>query len=306
MSANKILFERSTRNASQSQQYEGVEANDWDDTSLNTAYDTAMKIAKAEVAKRVAMSTNTQPENRDDQKQSKKATKPKQPVASSSKMKKEWKAGMACRAVYEDDGLEYEAFVLRIVDDQHCVVRFLGYENCEMVPIESLTPSLGKNERQKQIEQAALEMEDYPNVEWRECESDRAMGKKQKEQASDQTNLEWRECESDRGMSPGSTEYSYGRKQKSPKKKKNQKANFELPDMPFSMPSMPSMQMRNMMANLGSLDMPLPPPPAALPAERADPEEQAVSSMLMSWYMSGYYTGLYQGMKRAKQGRKRV
>ncbi|XP_063627058.1 survival motor neuron protein [Cydia splendana] len=306
MSANKILFERGVRNASQSEQYEGVEGNDWDDTSLNSAYDSAMKIAKAEVAKRVAMSTNTQPEDRDDSKQSKKAAKAKQPVASSSKTKKEWKAGMACRAVYDDDGLEYEAFVLRVVDDHHCVVRFLGYENCEMVPIESLTPSLGKKERQKQIEQAALEKEDYSNFEWRECESDRTMGKKQKEQANDQPNLEWRECESDRAMSPGSTDYSYGRKQKSPKKKKNQKPNFEFPDMPFPMPSMPSMQMRNMMANLGSLEMPLPPPPISIPTERPDPEEQAVSSMLMSWYMSGYYTGLYQGMKRAKQSRKRV
>ncbi|XP_047996151.1 survival motor neuron protein [Leguminivora glycinivorella] len=298
MSANKILFERGARKTSQSDQYDGVEGNDWDDTSLNSAYDTAMKIAKAEVAKRVAMSTNTKLDNRNDQKPSKKPSKIKQPVASSSKTK-EWKAGMACRAVYEEDGLEYEAFILRIVEDQqHCVVRFLGYENCEMVPLDSLTPSLGKNARQKQIEEAALEKEDYT-----ECESDRTTSKKENQT---EPNLEWRECGSDRVLSPGSTEYSYERKQKSPKKKKNQKPNFEMPEMPFSMPSMPNIQMRSMMANLGSLDMPLPPPPISIPTERPDPEEQAVSSMLMSWYMSGYYTGLYQGMKRAKQSRKRM
>jgi hypothetical protein len=38
------------------------EANEdiWDDRKLNDAYDKALKIANAEVAKRVAMSTNSQ------------------------------------------------------------------------------------------------------------------------------------------------------------------------------------------------------------------------------------------------------
>lgn len=46
-------------------------------------------------------------------------------------------------------------------------------------------------------------------------------------------------------------------------------------------------------------DMPIPPPPPpAFPANRIDTEEQALSSMLLSWYMSGYYAGLYQGLKR--------
>lgn len=46
-------------------------------------------------------------------------------------------------------------------------------------------------------------------------------------------------------------------------------------------------------------DMPMPPPPPlAFPEARIDSEEQAMSSMLLSWYMSGYYAGLYQGLKR--------
>lgn len=39
---------------------ENVEEDIWDDRKLNDAYDKALKIANAEVAKRVAMSTNTQ------------------------------------------------------------------------------------------------------------------------------------------------------------------------------------------------------------------------------------------------------
>lgn len=36
-----------------------AEEDIWDDSKLNDAYDKALKIANAEVAKRVAMSTNT-------------------------------------------------------------------------------------------------------------------------------------------------------------------------------------------------------------------------------------------------------
>lgn len=35
----------------------------WDDSKLNDAYDKALRIANAEVAKRVAMSTNTAAKN---------------------------------------------------------------------------------------------------------------------------------------------------------------------------------------------------------------------------------------------------
>lgn len=37
---------------------------------------------------------------------------------------------MPCRAIYEGDGQEYEAFILRLISDTECVVRFLGlYED---------------------------------------------------------------------------------------------------------------------------------------------------------------------------------
>lgn len=46
----------------------------------------------------------------------------------------------------------------------------------------------------------------------------------------------------------------------------------------------------------------IPPPPSTLtPATNNDDEEDALASMLMSWYMTGYHTGYYQAVKDAKR-----
>ncbi|XP_026333439.1 survival motor neuron protein isoform X3 [Hyposmocoma kahamanoa] len=227
-----------------------VEAEDdpWDDSKLKIAYDKAMRLANAvDVAQRVAMSTNSQI------KQDRKIKQEKQ--------KKHWSPKMPCRAVYEGDGLEYEAVVQKIIDDTLCLVRFIGYNNSEVVPISGLSPSLGKEKQDLQIAQANYENEDS-------------------------------------GILTVS-EPSCDRRKKLPKKKKTDKFTngFKFPDVP--MPHIP------MLSQLGlNGDMPVPPPPPlAFPASRIDTEEQAMSSMLLSWYMSGYYAGLYQGLKRSKEVR---
>lgn len=33
---------------------------------------------------------------------------------------------MSCRALYEEDGLEYEAVILSILNDRECIVQFSG------------------------------------------------------------------------------------------------------------------------------------------------------------------------------------
>ncbi|XP_030021228.2 survival motor neuron protein isoform X2 [Manduca sexta] len=255
--------------------------NIWDDKKLNDAYDKALKMANAEVAKRIAMATNTQvgkPEKKG--KKNKSSSKP----SSSKKKGTEWKVGMPCRAIYDGDGLEYEAYVLKMFDDEECIVRFIGYENSELVSINTLKPTLGNDERARQMEQALNE------------KTDDGFG-------SQSPNLDRMEYGSDRIPSPGSTDRSFPTKKTSKKKKKHSKnmGGFELPDMPLPMPNI------SMLRNLGSMEMPMPPPPMSFSAHnRSDSEEQAVSSMLISWYMSGYYTGLYQGMKRAKENRRNM
>ncbi|XP_013173922.1 PREDICTED: survival motor neuron protein isoform X2 [Papilio xuthus] len=248
---------------------ETVEEDIWDDRKLNDAYDKALKIANAEVAKRVAMSTNTQnlvknPEK--DQTKTKNDISP-QKLKCPQKKSVKWQAGMPCRAVYDEDGQEYEAFVLRIINDKECIVKFLGYDNSEIVSISSLKPTLGKHERMRQTQQAL-------------CDKDDGFGS--------QSLLENMDC-SDAGTSLGSTDGSFQKKKKSNKKKNQRKMNF--PDVPIFNPTM--------LGNLNSMDMPLPPPPPiGFGSEHDSSEDQAISSMLLSWYMSGYYTGLYQGMKR--------
>lgn len=43
-----------------------------------------------------------------------------------SELPKVWAVGMPCRAVFFEDGEEYEAEVHAILDDMECVVKFLG------------------------------------------------------------------------------------------------------------------------------------------------------------------------------------
>lgn len=276
---------------------EGDDDDQWDDKKLNDAYDKAVRIANVEVAKRVAMSTNTQGSSNDPTFSSKKeklATKPAKKKAtilstntngiSDDKPKEsKWKPGMPCRCVYADDGLEYEAVIVRIVDDNDCVVKYLGYDNQELVSLDSLKPSLGKDARAQQIKDARREQTEdsygslSPNVDGVEC--------------------------SDRVPSPDSIGRSSQKKKKPSKKKKNQARGINING--FELPEMPPIPNMSMLRNqLGSMEMPMPPPPMAFSMDRSDNEDQAISSMLLSWYMSGYYTGLYQGLKRAKDGRR--
>ncbi|CAG4934667.1 unnamed protein product [Colias eurytheme] len=274
MSKSEVLYVKGM-NVSESEEEEEYV---WDDRKLNDAYDKAIRIANAEVAKRVAMSTNTQ-SNSDPVKQGtskNKSTKPQPQKLRPSKTN--WKAGMPCRAVFEEDGLEYEAIILSIVNDKECIVQFLGYNNLQKVLLNTLNPSLDRHAQTLQVEKALLDRADdgfesqSPNIE----------------------DMEY----NDRAASPQSTNTFCQNKKKSGKKKNKQKpANkFDLPDIP--------MLNMSMLKNLNSMDMPLPPPPPLhLSHGDVDSEEQAVSSMLLSWYMSGYYTGLYQGMKRARESR---
>ncbi|CAH2049557.1 unnamed protein product, partial [Iphiclides podalirius] len=243
-------------NPSESEEDVREEQNDiWDDSKLEHAYDKALSIASDEVAKRFAMSTNTQFKNessteKDHTEENK--VEPSQTSGAKNPRKKviQWKAGMACRAIYEGDEQEYEAFIESLISDTECVVRFLGYDNSEIVSISTLKPSLVSR-----------------RIIWSAATF---------------------------ATSAGSAERSF-RKKKAQKKKKNQGMSNYLPEMGLGQMSMLNPAF---LGNLGTMDMPLPPPPPiGFPSGRNNSEEQAISSMLLSWYMSGYYTGLYQGMK---------
>ncbi|KAJ2949587.1 hypothetical protein O0L34_g15506 [Tuta absoluta] len=252
---------------SRSESEADISEEKWDDEQLNAAYDKALKLANVEVAKRIAMTTNSSGNKKESKDKSRKPSK------KHGSKKVHWSSGMPCRAVYEDDGLEYEAFVLQILNDQECIVKFLGYDNSEKVDMDTMKPSLGKEAQQRQIEQAMLDKGE---------ESDGSMPP-----GTD------REMQTDRGESPDSNPRSSHKKGTKKKKRNNPLMNgFQFPEVP-----MPDL---NKLKNMVSMGIPMPPPVPFLGAGRVDCEEQAVSSMLISWYMSGYYTGLYQGLKRSK------
>lgn len=280
--------------------YDTDDDDQWDDKKLNDAYDKAVRIANIEVAKRVAMSTNTSSPTNDPvcfkkDKMPSKSSMKKDEMSKGSKnitvdeRPKEgmWRPGMPCRLMYKEDGLEYEAVIVKLVENDDCVVRYLGYENQELVSVESLMPSHGKEARARQITEAMTErVED--NYEPGSPSLDRA-------------DLGF----SDQMPSPDSMDRASPKKKKPSKKKKNQARNLNINGFEFpEIPPMPNLAMLN--SQLGAAEMPMPPPPMAFSSslDRIDSEDQAISSMLLSWYMSGYYTGLYQGMKRAKEGRR--
>lgn len=37
-----------------------------------------------------------------------------------------WKPGMPCRLVYMEDGMEYEAVFIRSIENDECIVKYLG------------------------------------------------------------------------------------------------------------------------------------------------------------------------------------
>ncbi|XP_037036337.1 survival motor neuron protein [Bradysia coprophila] len=125
-------------------------ADIWDDTLLIKAYDESLKLAKEEVAKRIARSTNKK--NANDSVDDDDETASKQSQC-------QYSVGDFVRATYED-GLDYEAKIVSIdAECGNCVVRFIGYENEETVDLNDLLASWGKNVRKNQMRAAAKDVD---------------------------------------------------------------------------------------------------------------------------------------------------
>jgi len=73
------------------------------------------------------------------------------------KRKKNWELGDGCRVVYQDDGLEYEATIVKIAG-RKTIVRLHGYKEELEVPIDELTESLGQQYIMDQIAEAQMEV----------------------------------------------------------------------------------------------------------------------------------------------------
>lgn len=76
----------------------------------------------------------------------------------SKKKKVQWKVGHFCRCTFSEDGVDYEAQIIKLVSADTCRVRYIGYNNEEEQSISQLQPSKGHAERERQKQIAAEEM----------------------------------------------------------------------------------------------------------------------------------------------------
>jgi len=109
---------------------EGYDADAWDDSALIKAYDRAMQSGRELIQTRKGGN------------------------------KRSWDVGSACRAIWSEDGEEYEGTVVQ----QHpakkrVTVRFHGYNNEDEVRVSELMDSLGQDAVDDQIEQAERDKE---------------------------------------------------------------------------------------------------------------------------------------------------
>lgn len=128
--------------------------NIWDDTLLIKAYEQSIKLQQAEMAKRLARATNkkssensTGTHDADDN-----AVDDGEDESISVD---DFQVGDFVRATYDADGIDYEAEVVSIDENSDCRIKFIGYENEQIVPMTDLLPSWGVDERTKQTYEAA-------------------------------------------------------------------------------------------------------------------------------------------------------
>lgn len=141
----------------QLEQAEKVE-DTWDDTLLIKAYDHSVKLAREELARRIALSTSKFSINQDDANKS--TSEVEEMMYNISEIK--YKVGDYVRATY-DDGKDYEAKILSINSKAGtCILKYIGYDNQQEVHVCDLVPSWGKKVRRLQFSKSKIdESSDY-------------------------------------------------------------------------------------------------------------------------------------------------
>uniref|UniRef100_A0A8C6UX22 Survival of motor neuron 1, telomeric n=1 Tax=Neogobius melanostomus TaxID=47308 RepID=A0A8C6UX22_9GOBI len=267
-----VLF---TRGAGQSD-----DSDIWDDTALIKAYDkavasfkTALKGDKAEEEPQTSKKNHPGRKRKNNKKkQSRKRT--------NSPADKSWQVGDSCCAYWSEDGQLYAATISSIDEERStCVVTYTEYGNEEEQNLEDLVSDIS--------------------------EGDEANSKTHEVESSTE--------ESDRSATPNVHKQQTQSKCKSKTHKENpQVPGFPgFPGFPAGPPPMPTFKQGASKRSSGHGHAPPPwppmmafgppmiPPPPPMSPDMVD--DEALGSVLISWYMSGYHTGYYLGLK---QGRK--
>ncbi|XP_060073615.1 survival motor neuron protein 1-like [Ylistrum balloti] len=244
----------------------------WDDTALIKAYDNAVKLMKSKIK-----TENGKEEVVEETFQQKKKKKNKKKRSKNKKRK--WSPGDQCRAVFSEDGLIYDADILSVDEETStCFVRYKGYGNEEEHNLSDLLLPTGRLRKQKlvsDVETDSMDWSDRPSP--APPRSNRRSHKAGQSSSTPSNAFSWPEASMFlpfQGMAP--------------------------PQFPFSsMPTYPGFPPGGFHHPAGLPTVPPPPPP--LGDNLIEGDNEALCSMLMSWYMSGYHTGYFQGLRHARQ-----
>ncbi|CAE1228542.1 SMN [Acanthosepion pharaonis] len=250
---------------------EAADSDVWDDSALIKAYNSAINLKKTQVEDKEESGQSQSSEFCKPLPQKKKHRRQKK----NKNKSKQWHAGDECQAIFTEDGLIYDASIISInYSEGTCVVRYIGYGNEEEQILSDLIPLAPKA-------------------------------------SNSDTKMDSSECGSNY-TSPQS--YSHHKKHSSKHSKPSRRqAKFDPSAQPWMPPfpgapnffnGMNSFPWNNMPPSTSPMGLPLIPPPPPPTNNEAMNSNEALCSMLMSWYMSGYHTGYYQGLSHSQKNSK--
>lgn len=299
----------------------------WDDTALVKAYDKAIAQLKEE-STNVASSSSQSISSPGGKKRRKKNKKVKN-------NRKKWKIGEQCLAIFEEDGLYYEAVVITADNvNSTATVKFSYYENEENVVFDQLLPIHNKDRMKvawniNTDEEKPDENEsNLHNVgDWNVSDICYVFNSKsgtyqqavinsftssklchitiiKSNQKSEVNISQLHETLPDEGCNSSSAQY-------------DPHGFHSFPDTPIHLPPPPpflnlpefaphdfgkmeSVFKNNISADedFSNIQFPHIPAMPVLPKDVVTGgKEEALANMLMSWYMSGFHTGYYQGLQ---------
>ncbi|XP_022086948.1 kelch-like protein 9 [Acanthaster planci] len=264
----------------------------WDDTALIKAYDKAIKTVRGEASNEESGG----PENGRKSAKSGNQRKKRKHWSQKRHKKHTWKVGDRCRAIYTEDEYTYDA-VIKLIDHDRgtCWVTFVGYGNEEEKDLDDLMSAgseVGSPSRPVNGDfEAGYESMEYSNHNQSPAPSGSGV-RGNRLNAYSYDNHWYPSQQPFRPPIPPPVHWpphpmSHG---------------FTLPGFP----SYPPFHGHGYMPQGLAMPVPplpsdIPPPtPMSIPAEAQQGDEEALHTMLMSWYMSGYHTGYYQGLKQGR------
>ncbi|XP_061585929.1 survival motor neuron protein 1 [Cololabis saira] len=249
----------------------------WDDTALIKAYDKAVASFKTALKgeEEPQASKKNQPGKK--RKSNKKNQSRKRNNAPPDK---EWQVGDSCSAYWSEDGLLYPATISSIDHKRGtCIVVFMGYGNEEEQNLEDLLSEISEVDEESNSKVGEVESTTE--------ESDRSTTpNRHKHQPHSKAHTSKPHNGPPPTWAPGFPGFPPGPPPMHAfRRGENKRSGGHGPTPPSWPPMMP-------------FGPPMIPPP---PPMSPDMDDEALGSVLISWYMSGYHTGYYLGLK---QGRK--